>query len=53
MRHLQFPSLDERFTKSMTKVTKHAFLPTDELKASMDDFVDALDLNQLAEEVDG
>ena len=53
VKNFTFPMLSDRYTKSGARVLKHAFLPTEELEASMDKFVDALDLNILAEEVDG
>lgn len=44
IRSYQFPPLDRVVTVSGQTLTKHRFLPTDELTEAMDDYVDAMDL---------
>ncbi|KAL2693793.1 hypothetical protein Neosp_000356 [[Neocosmospora] mangrovei] len=45
IRSYQFPPLDRVITVSGQTITKHRFLPTDELNDAMSDYVDAMDLS--------
>lgn len=45
VRSYQFPPLDRVITVSGQTMTKHRFLPTDELNEAMSDYVDAMDLS--------
>ncbi|KAM5351320.1 hypothetical protein ACJ41O_004043 [Fusarium nematophilum] len=45
IRSYQFPPLDRVITVSGQTLTKHRFLPTDELSDAMSDYVDAMDLS--------
>ena len=45
VRAYQFPPLDKVITISGQTMTKHRLLPSDELTAAMDDYVDAMDLS--------
>jgi ATP-dependent DNA helicase 2 subunit 2 len=45
IRSYQFPPLDRVITVSGQTLTKHRFLPTDELNDAMSDYVDAMDLS--------
>ncbi|KAK7428565.1 ATP-dependent DNA helicase yku80 [Neonectria magnoliae] len=45
IRSYQFPPLDRVITVTGQKLTKHRFLPTDELNDAMSDYVDAMDLS--------
>ncbi|KAF4470922.1 ATP-dependent DNA helicase 2 subunit 2 [Fusarium albosuccineum] len=45
IRSYQFPPLDRVITVSGQTITKHRFLPTDELNEAMSDYVDAMDLS--------
>ncbi|KAH7170292.1 SPOC like C-terminal domain-containing protein [Dactylonectria macrodidyma] len=45
IRSYQFPPLDRVITVTGQTLTKHRFLPTDELNDAMSDYVDAMDLS--------
>jgi ATP-dependent DNA helicase 2 subunit 2 len=45
IRSYQFPPLDRVITVSGQTMTKHRFLPSDELNEAMSDYVDAMDLS--------
>lgn len=45
IRSYQFPPLDKVITVSGQTLTKHRFLPSDELEKAMSDYVDAMDLS--------
>lgn len=45
IRTYQFPPLDRVVTISGQTLTKHRFLPSDELNEAMSDYVDAMDLS--------
>lgn len=45
VRSYQFPPLDRVITVSGQTMTKHRFLPSDELNEAMSDYVDAMDLS--------
>jgi ATP-dependent DNA helicase 2 subunit 2 len=45
VRSYQFPPLDRVITVSGQTLTKHRFLPSDELNEAMSDYVDAMDLS--------
>lgn len=45
IRSYQFPPLDRVITVTGQTLTKHRFLPTDELNDAMGDYVDAMDLS--------
>lgn len=45
VRSYQFPPLDRVITVSGQTLTKHRFLPSDELNDAMSDYVDAMDLS--------
>lgn len=45
VRSYQFPPLDKVVTVSGQTLTKHRFLPSDELSEAMSDYVDAMDLS--------
>ncbi|KAH6998760.1 SPOC like C-terminal domain-containing protein [Ilyonectria sp. MPI-CAGE-AT-0026] len=45
VRSYQFPPLDRVITVTGQTLTKHRFLPTDELNDAMSDYVDAMDLS--------
>jgi ATP-dependent DNA helicase 2 subunit 2 len=45
IRTYQFPPLDKVVTVSGQELTKHRFLPADELNNAMSDYVDAMDIS--------
>lgn len=45
IRSYQFPPLDRVITVSGQTLTKHRFLPSDDLNEAMSDYVDAMDLS--------
>jgi ATP-dependent DNA helicase 2 subunit 2 len=45
IRSYQFPPLDRVITLSGQTLSKHRFLPSDELNEAMSDYVDAMDLS--------
>ena len=45
IRSYQFPPLDRVITVSGQTLSKHRFLPTEELNEAMSDYVDAMDLS--------
>lgn len=45
IRSYQFPPLDRVVTVSGQTLTKHRFLPSDDLNEAMSDYVDAMDLS--------
>ena len=49
----QFPPLDRVVTVSGQTLTKHRFLPTDELNQAMSDYVDVMDLSSYGIDDDG
>ncbi|KAK0389105.1 hypothetical protein NLU13_2680 [Sarocladium strictum] len=53
VRSYQFPPLDRVITVSGQTMTKHRFLPTDELNEAMSDYVDAMDLSGYGIDDDG
>ncbi|KAI5465546.1 SPOC like C-terminal domain-containing protein [Mariannaea sp. PMI_226] len=53
IRSYQFPPLDRVITVSGQTLTKHRFLPTDELNDAMSDYVDAMDLSTYGIDDDG
>ncbi|KAF8845541.1 ku80-like protein [Paxillus ammoniavirescens] len=50
VRHYTFPSLSTLTSRSGERITKHAYLPTEEQLEAMDKFVDAMDLTDAGEE---
>lgn len=53
IRTYQFPPLDRVVTVTGQTLTKHRFLPTDELNEAMSDYVDAMDLSTYGIDDDG
>jgi ATP-dependent DNA helicase 2 subunit 2 len=53
IRSYQFPPLDRVVTVSGSTVTKHRFLPGDNLSKAMSDYVDAMDVSSYAVDDDG
>ncbi len=45
VRTYQFPPLDKVITVTGSVLTKHRFLPNDDLKQAMSDYVDAMDIS--------
>ncbi|KIJ21356.1 hypothetical protein PAXINDRAFT_123034 [Paxillus involutus ATCC 200175] len=50
VRHYTFPSLSTLTSRSGERMTRHAYLPTEEQLEAMDKFVDAMDLTDAGEE---
>lgn len=53
VRTYQFPPLDRVVTVSGQTLTKHRFLPTEELTDAMDAYVDAMDLSEYGQDDEG
>ena len=53
VRVFRFPPLDKVISSSGTAITKHRYLPTDELLGSMSDYVDSMDLSTFGRDDDG
>ena len=53
VRQYKFPPLDRVITVSGKHITEHRNLPSDSLKAAMSDYVDKMDLSQLAKDDEG
>lgn len=53
IRSYQFPPLDKVITVSGQTITKHRFLPSDDLADAMSDYVDAMDLSTYGIDDDG
>ena len=53
IRSYQFPPLDRVITVTGQTLTKHRFLPSDDLNEAMSDYVDAMDLSTYAIDDDG
>lgn len=53
VRTYQFPPLDRVVTVSGQTITKHRFLPSDELNEAMSDYVDAMDLSSYGIDEEG
>jgi ATP-dependent DNA helicase 2 subunit 2 len=53
VRSYQFPPLDRVMTVSGQTLTKHRFLPTDDLNQAMSNYVDAMDLSAYGIDDDG
>lgn len=53
IRTYQFPPLDRVITVSGQTVTKHRFLPSDDLNGAMSDYVDAMDLSSYGIDEEG
>lgn len=53
IRSYQFPPLDRVITVSGQTLSKHRFLPSDELNDAMSEYVDAMDLSNYGIDEDG
>ena len=53
IRSYQFPPLDRVITLSGQTLSKHRFLPSDELNDAMSNYVDAMDLSNYGIDEDG
>lgn len=53
IRSYQFPPLDKVVTVSGQTLTKHRFLPSDELNEAMSDYVDSMDISTYGIDDDG
>ena len=53
VRSYQFPPLDRVITVSGQTLTKHRFLPSEDLSEAMSDYVDAMDLSTLGTDQNG
>ncbi|KAG4440232.1 hypothetical protein IFR05_004311 [Cadophora sp. M221] len=53
IRVYRFPPLDKVIGSSGTVITKHRYLPSDELTTAMSDYVDSMDLSTFGQDDDG
>jgi ATP-dependent DNA helicase 2 subunit 2 len=53
VRVYRFPPLDRVITASGTTLTKHRYLPDDDLLGAMSDYVDSMDLSKAGKNEDG
>jgi len=52
VRVYRFPPLDRVITASGARLTKHRYLPSDELSGAMSDYVDSMDLSTFGKDDD-